>query len=62
VGKSPLHPGDPHIVALAAAGSPPAAAIPLVDLDDMTAIADFVCAKAEPLAQVLAALEGELRL
>ncbi|MGZ3278470.1 MAG: molybdopterin-guanine dinucleotide biosynthesis protein B [Caulobacteraceae bacterium] len=58
VGKPPLHPGDPHIVALAAAGSPPAAAIPVVDLDDIAAVADLVCAKAEPLDEVLKALEA----
>jgi molybdopterin-guanine dinucleotide biosynthesis protein B len=56
VGKPPLHPGDPRILAVAAAGPRPDAEIPVLDLDDVTAIADFVCTHAEPLAAVLAAL------
>lgn len=58
VGKPPLHPGDPHVVALATTGPAPAAAVPTVDLDDMAAVADLVCAKAQPMDAVLAALEG----
>lgn len=57
VGKSPLHPGDPRILGLATHGPRPVAKIPVMDLDDLSAIADFVCQHAEPLAAVLAALE-----
>jgi len=57
-GKPPLHPADPHIVGLAATGSQPTAAIPVIDLDDVTAIADLVCDKAAALAEVIVALEA----
>lgn len=56
-GKSLLHPSDPKIVALAAKTAPPETSVPVVDLDDIEAIADLVCARAEPLEAVLAALE-----
>ena len=59
IGKPPLHPGDPRILAMATLGPPPQAKIPVLDLDDVTAIADFVCTHAEPLAAVLAALEDD---
>jgi molybdopterin-guanine dinucleotide biosynthesis protein B len=59
VGKPPLHPGDPHILALATPGPPPNVKIPVMDLDDVPAIADFVWTHAEPLAAVLAALEDD---
>jgi molybdopterin-guanine dinucleotide biosynthesis protein B len=57
-GKSLLHPGDPNIVALAAKSPPPGASVPVVDLDDVEAIADVVCARALPLETVLATLEA----
>jgi molybdopterin-guanine dinucleotide biosynthesis protein B len=57
VGKAPLHPGDPRILGLAMPRPRPDLKIPVMDLDDLPAIADFVCAHAEPLAAVLAALE-----
>ena len=59
VGKPPLHPKDPRIVAVAATGPLPDAKIPVVDLDDVAAIADLVCANAQPLDMVLAALEHD---
>jgi molybdopterin-guanine dinucleotide biosynthesis protein B len=58
VDKPPLHPGDPRILAVTTDGSLPEAKIPVLALDDVEAIADFVVARAEPLAAVLAALEA----
>jgi molybdopterin-guanine dinucleotide biosynthesis protein B len=57
VGKPPLHPGDPRILALATTRPLPQAEIPVVALDDVAAIADLVCANAQALDAVLAALE-----
>jgi molybdopterin-guanine dinucleotide biosynthesis protein B len=57
-GKALLHPDDPHIVALAAKTAPAEVPVPVVDLDDLDAIADVVLARAEALESVLAALEG----
>jgi molybdopterin-guanine dinucleotide biosynthesis protein B len=56
VGKSALHPTDPRIVAVASDRPLPGLAIPQVDLNDVAAVADLVFARAEPLAQVIAAL------
>jgi molybdopterin-guanine dinucleotide biosynthesis protein B len=58
LGLSPLHPGDARVVAVAADRAFPSAAVPVVGLDDIAAIADIVCARAEPLAAVRRALEG----
>jgi len=40
--RTPLAPGDPHIAAIAADHAVPDTALPVFDLDDTTAIADFV--------------------
>ncbi|MCX7324485.1 MAG: molybdopterin-guanine dinucleotide biosynthesis protein B [Hyphomicrobiales bacterium] len=52
-GKPPLHPGDPSIVAIASDVPFPAAQRPVVNLDDIDAIAGLALAFAEPLDQVL---------
>jgi molybdopterin-guanine dinucleotide biosynthesis protein B len=57
VGKSPLHPGDRRIVAVASDQPLPDAGIPVVDLNDIAAVADTVCASAQSLDTVLAALD-----
>jgi molybdopterin-guanine dinucleotide biosynthesis adapter protein len=57
VGKPPLHPDDPHIVAIAADRRFAAAKIPQVDLIDIAAIEGLVLERAAPLAAVLKALE-----
>ena len=57
VGKPLLYPLDPAIVALASPLPRLEADIPVVDLDDVDAIADLVCAQARPLDAVLATLE-----
>jgi molybdopterin-guanine dinucleotide biosynthesis adapter protein len=51
--KEPLHPADERIVAVASDRPFPQARIPVVDLDDVAAIADLVCARAEPIPGVL---------
>jgi molybdopterin-guanine dinucleotide biosynthesis adapter protein len=49
VGKPPLHPDDPHIVAVASDATVPAAQVPVVALDDIDAIADLMLAHAAPV-------------
>ena len=58
VGKSPLHPEDPRIVAIASDQTFPEANVPVVDINDIPGVADLVDARAEPLTRVLAALHG----
>jgi len=41
-GKPLIHPEDPHIVAVASDGALPAATVPVVDLNDIEAIADLL--------------------
>ena len=48
VGKPPLHPGDPHIVAVATDAAMPTATVPVVGLDDHELIADLLIANAIP--------------
>jgi molybdopterin-guanine dinucleotide biosynthesis adapter protein len=55
VGKPPLHPDDPNIVAVASDG-PLQARVPVVSLDDVDAVADILAAKARPLDAVLEAV------
>jgi molybdopterin-guanine dinucleotide biosynthesis protein B len=57
VGKTPLHPEDKRIVAIASDQPFPDAGIPVAELDDVTAIADLLCTHAAPLEAVLALLE-----
>jgi molybdopterin-guanine dinucleotide biosynthesis protein B len=58
VGKPLLHPDDRHIVAVASDGPLPAARVPVVDLDDVDAVADIMLAHARPLQTVLADAEN----
>lgn len=58
VGKPALHLSDPHVIAIASDQPFPLARIPVVDLNDVAAIAELVEARAEPLAVVLTALGG----
>ena len=51
-GKPLIHPDDPHIVAIAADVALPAARVPVIALDDIEGIADFVMAGAVPIARV----------
>ena len=50
VGKPPLHPDDPHIVAVASDAPVPGARVPVVGLDDIDAVADLMLARAAPVA------------
>ena len=58
VGKPLLYPQDRRIVAIATDGSLPGAGIPVVDLNDIGAVADTLAARAESLEEVLALLEA----
>ncbi|MDB6009582.1 MAG: molybdopterin-guanine dinucleotide biosynthesis protein [Gammaproteobacteria bacterium] len=58
VGKTPLHPEDPRIIAIASDQDFPGAGIPRVDINDIEAIAAMVLARAEPLEKVIATLES----
>jgi molybdopterin-guanine dinucleotide biosynthesis adapter protein len=53
-GRDFLYPGDPAIRAIAADEPVPDAPVPVVDLDDVAAIADVVMAEARPLETALA--------
>jgi molybdopterin-guanine dinucleotide biosynthesis adapter protein len=52
VGKPPLHPDDPHIVAVASDAALPGARVPVVALDDVEAVAEVLVARALPLDTV----------
>lgn len=53
-GKPLLQPDDPWIVAIASDTPLPDAAVPLVDLNDIEAIADLLLAKAVPTGEIRA--------
>jgi molybdopterin-guanine dinucleotide biosynthesis protein B len=48
-GKPLIHPQDPHIIAIATDVALPAATVPVVDLDDVEAIADLLIKHAVPV-------------
>jgi molybdopterin-guanine dinucleotide biosynthesis protein B len=48
-GKPLIHPEDPHIVAIASDVALPAATVPVVDLNDIEAIADLLIKHAVPI-------------
>jgi molybdopterin-guanine dinucleotide biosynthesis protein B len=56
-GKPLIQPDDTYIVAIASDTALPQATVPVVDLDDIDAIADLVLARAVPLGEA-AALRG----
>ncbi len=51
-GKSLIHPEDPHIVAIASDVELPAARVPVIDLDDIEAIADLLIKHAVPVGDI----------
>jgi molybdopterin-guanine dinucleotide biosynthesis adapter protein len=59
VGKSPLHPADSRIVAIASDETFANAGVPVVNLNDIAAVADLICERAEPLQDVLCALRRQ---
>jgi molybdopterin-guanine dinucleotide biosynthesis protein B len=58
VGKTPLHPEDNRIVAIASDESFPSAGVPTVDINDIAAVAELILARAEPLQKVIANLRA----
>jgi molybdopterin-guanine dinucleotide biosynthesis protein B len=56
LGKSPLYPQDPHIVAIASDRPVPGVRIPVVDLNDVEAVASQITERAESLDALLARL------
>jgi molybdopterin-guanine dinucleotide biosynthesis adapter protein len=60
--ETPLYPEDHRIVAVASDQRLPDAAIPVVDLNNVGAVADLVCRCAEPLESVLATLGGTMTI
>jgi molybdopterin-guanine dinucleotide biosynthesis protein B len=56
LGKEALHPQDSRIVAVASDQALPAARVPVVDLNNIPAVADVVMSLARPLPHVLAEL------
>ena len=48
-GKPLIHPEDPHIIAVASDSAAPAARVPVVDLNDIEAIADLLLKHAVPI-------------
>jgi molybdopterin-guanine dinucleotide biosynthesis adapter protein len=57
-GKPLIHPEDPHIVAIASDVPLPRATIPIVDLNNIDAIADLLLKRAVPVAAVATAARG----
>jgi molybdopterin-guanine dinucleotide biosynthesis protein B len=53
VGKTLLHPHDPHIVAVAADVALPEATVPVIPLDDIETIVDAMMAHAVPIAKLM---------
>jgi molybdopterin-guanine dinucleotide biosynthesis protein B len=51
-GKPLIHPDDPHVVAIAADVPLPEAKVPVVDLDDIEAIADLLTSHAVPVGKI----------
>jgi len=60
--KPALYPEDDRIVCVASDQGLPDAAIPVVDLNNVGAVADLVCRCAESLESVLATLGGTTRI
>ncbi len=51
-GKPLIHPDDPHVIAIAADIPLPQAKVPVVDLDDIEAIADLLMQRAVPVNEI----------
>jgi molybdopterin-guanine dinucleotide biosynthesis protein B len=52
--KPLIHPEDPHIIAVASDSAVPAARVPVVDLNDIEAIADLLLKHAVPISEASA--------
>ena len=53
-GKPLIHPEDPHIVAIASDVSLPQAKVPVIDLNDVEAVADLLLKRAVPIVAATA--------
>src|SRR5215470_3275232 len=53
-GKSLIHPEDPHVVAIASDIMLPQAKVPVIDLNNVELIGDFLLKQAVPVAEVVA--------
>ena len=53
-GKPLLHPEDPHIVAVASDSALPDAKVPVIDLNNIEAIADLLLKHAVPVSEAAA--------
>jgi molybdopterin-guanine dinucleotide biosynthesis protein B len=58
IGKDFIHPNDPDIVAIASDKPLPGATLPVIDLNDIEAVAAVVLKHAAPVADVLATKRG----
>jgi molybdopterin-guanine dinucleotide biosynthesis adapter protein len=58
VGKPLMHPGDPHIVAIATDAPLPSARVPVVSLDDIEGIAELLLKYAVPITTLASPTEG----
>ena len=58
LGKPPLHPEDPNIVAIASDQPLPSARVPVLSLDDIEAILETLLAHAAPVERVLQRAEA----
>ena len=54
-GKPLIHPEDPYIVAVASDSAIPESAVPVIDLDDIDAIADLLLRFAVPIGAIMQA-------
>ena len=57
-GKPLIYPEDPHIVAIASDVALPQAKIPVIDLNEIEAIADLLLQRAVPVSAVAATARG----
>src|SRR5262250_2100463 len=60
-GKSLIHPEDPHIVAIASDTALPQVKVPVIDLNDIEAIADLLLARAVAIGAVEATVAARGR-
>ena len=60
-GKSLIHPEDPHVVAIASDVALPQAKVPVIDLNDIEAVADLLLERAVPVAAARATAAARSR-
>jgi molybdopterin-guanine dinucleotide biosynthesis protein MobB len=60
-GKSLIHPEDPHVVAIASDVALPQAKVPVIDLNDIEAVADLLLERAVPVGAARATAAARSR-